>query len=296
MLTARRRPRLALVRLMALAGLAALFAVAASSSAVGPGRIACPSAVDSSPPAAGYRRAVETALASRTDTWGVAELSRRNGPTYASVRRYLRPAWWAVGQSPDGRVTASGAYFVPFGQPSGDDIREGLALHVADGSQIISNDFRSRSMSVFVGAAGTERFGECRTRLDGPQLLDGYLPVLEVGYRDDRGILYRQQSFATFLPGTPTPASFVRITLAPGQARAGATRLRLELSDGGLERAHGRLVSGGKTYLYFSGDPALSGHGLTYVLDPADHVEHAIYVVRPVLPQSGPLPFLASPA
>jgi hypothetical protein len=245
-----------------------------------------------------YRREVERALRSRRDRWGEEQLSQAGGPTYERVEPYLVPAWWAVGQVGDGtrakvrRLTRSGAYYLPLGQPAGPPERRGVALHVADGSEIISNRVGRRGMTISVGATGTEPFGRCVGRIEGPDLGEGYLPILQVGYRDPRGVRYRQESLATFIPGTERLASFVRIGVTRAELGTASTRIRFDICDCPLTREGDRLVSGPETHLYFSPGANLSEGVLTYDLDLSDGAEAFVYVVRPIVPQA--LPRLAA--
>ena len=48
------------------------------------------------------------------------------------------------------------------------------ALHVADGSQILSRRVGGRALTVGVGARRRERYGSCLSRLAPPRLADGY--------------------------------------------------------------------------------------------------------------------------
>src|SRR5581483_7381226 len=86
----------------------------------------------------------------------------------------------------------------------------GFGLHVADGSQVLVRRAGGPSLTVSVGAAGRERFGSCLRRLGEPALANGYLPMLQVAYRDAAGVRYRQESFVGRVAGGSL-ASFVRI-------------------------------------------------------------------------------------
>ena len=156
-----------------------------------------------------------------------------------------------------------------------------MALHVADGSQIMTNRWSYRNTQVFVGD-GTERFGGTIGRLDGPGLYRGYLPVLEVGYQDATGVRYRQQSFATFLPGTQQLASYVKIT-AFGSGAATRATVRFHEYCGanacGLSVAGNRLVLGSDTFLFFSPGASFEGTNLDYSLDLSTG-DATVYLVR----------------
>jgi len=163
---------------------------------------------------ASYTRATLTALGAHTDVWGNRLLAAPNGPTYAAARRHLAPLLFARG--PHGtKLTASGVYYLPFGQPDGPRGTSAVALHVADGSQIVARRSGGAALTVRVGAG--ERFGSCLARLGDPALAAGYLPILQTSYRDARGSRYRQESFSI---GRPL-VSYVRVDVPAG----GAVRL-----------------------------------------------------------------------
>jgi len=228
-----------------------------------------------------YKARVEEALASKTDLWGTEVLSRPDGATYDDVRDFLRPAWWAIGPTASGgALTDSWAHYVPFGQPTGLTTRGQIALHVADGSQIISNRSGSESMLIHVGRNGDERFGECVADLDTPGLLDGYQPALETSYRDYDGIRYQQESFSTFIPGTQILASYVKVTANRAGSRDNATTIRFDVCDCGLVQEGNRLVADGSTHVYVGPGATFSGRALVYDLDLADGADHSVYVVR----------------
>src|SRR5262249_57007556 len=98
----------------------------------------------------------------------------------------------------------------------------GVRVHVADGSQILDELVGGRSLDIFVGPSGRERFGSCLTRAGQASLADGWLPILETSYVDAAGARYRQESFAARVPGGRL-ASFVRLTVDNRKARSGGT-------------------------------------------------------------------------
>ena len=94
------------------------------------------------------------------------------------------------------RLTDSGVHYVPFSHPAGPQGAGSVVLHVADGSQLISQRVDGDKLTVRVGAGGGERYGSCLERLTTPRLRDGWLPVLQTAYVDGLGVRYRQESFA----------------------------------------------------------------------------------------------------
>jgi hypothetical protein len=175
---------------------------------------ACP--VPRSDPA--YVARVLDALRSGRDVWGEALLAAPRGPTFAAARRYLRPLLLARG--PDGKsLTDSGVYYLPFAQPGGPRGAGSVALHVADGSQIVSERVGGRSLTVFVDG---ERYGSCLARIRELRLAEGWLPILETEYADAEGVRYRQESFAARSGPRSPLASYVRLTIDTRRARRAA--------------------------------------------------------------------------
>jgi len=171
--------------------------------------LACPSPVATD----AYTRSVSNALASGRDVWGEQLLAAPGGPTAAAVRERLAPLLYARG--PHGTsLTDSGVYYVPLADVSRPGGAGVVGLHVADGSQILAQRVGGRSLTVFVGPDGTERYGSCIGRLTPARLADGWLPVLETGYEDAAGALYRQESFTT------KNASFVSLSVDARTATA----------------------------------------------------------------------------
>jgi hypothetical protein len=178
----------------------------------------------------GYAGRVEHVLRSGRDVWGDALLRARGGPTDARARRYLAPLFLARGRN--GRpLTESGAHYLALTQPLGAEGRGSAALHVADGSQILSKRVRGRSLTIDVGAGGRERFGSCLARARLPRLADGYLPILQTEYVDALGVRYRQESFAARAPGEASLTSYVRID-ADARFAHGSAEIRVRVVPG----------------------------------------------------------------
>ena len=189
---------------------------------------------------------VRGALAQGRDAWGDAQLASPAGPTYDGVRRLLHPLMLVgrpAGLKPR-RLTDSGIYYLPFGQPRGSGGAGVVQLHVADGSQVVSRRVDGSKLTVFVGRHGSERYGSCLSRLETPRLAQGYLPILETGYTDADGVRYRQESFAARIPQTRALVSFIRLSVDPRGARslshASAWRRRCACTDSGTSCAGAR--------------------------------------------------------
>jgi hypothetical protein len=252
------------LRAAVVCGAVALLACAARAEpGTAAGRVACP------PPAPdpAYDASVNAALAANQDVWGNELLAEPGGPTYAGAARYLRPLMLAgppSGSSP-GRLSESGVYYLAFGRPAEGPFARSIDLHVADGSQIVSERATGAHLSVDVGTQRLERYGSCLARLDPPKLGGGYLPILDTSYEDASGVRYTQESFATRIRQTRSLVSFVRLTVDPRGAGVRSARIHLTASLRGLHRAGNRLdLSDGKAALLFSPGARLGGRSLTY--------------------------------
>jgi hypothetical protein len=185
-------------------------------------REACPEPALSSR----YVSRVDRALRAGQDLWGNELLAAPGGPTYERVARYVRPLLLARAAKRSA-LTDSGVHYLAFTRPVGDGGAGAVALHVADGSQILWRRIDGPSLTVGVGRGGRERYGSCLARLAPPALRDGYLPVLETRYVDEDGVRYRQESFAGRTPETASFASFVRLTADARASAASGTEIRL---------------------------------------------------------------------
>jgi hypothetical protein len=169
-----------------------------------------------------YLRRVDAALRARTDVWGDKVLAAPGGPSYAAASRFLAPLLYARG--PHGKpLTKSGVYYLAFGVPEGSRGADVVALHVADGSQVLWRSTDGPALTVWAGPA--ERYGSCLQRLEPARLAQGYLPILETGYRNAAGTHFHEESFAANAPGGGL-ASYVRLTADR------ATRLRVTTAAG----------------------------------------------------------------
>ena len=196
-----------------------------------------------------YADSVAQALQQRRDAWGDQLLAAPGGPTYDAVRARLHPLFLVgrpAGLKPK-RLTDSGVYYLAFGLPGGPDGTGHVQLHVADGSQIVSQ--RVDGPKLTVSTAG-ERYGSCRSRLETPSLANGYLPVLETAYTDAAGVRYRQESFAARIPQTRSLVSFVRLSVDPTGARGGRVQIRFTPSIR-LRRAGNQLRAGRRAWAVF---------------------------------------------
>lgn len=253
-----------------------------------------------------YVQSVDNALSSSTDLWGNYVRSLPGGATYNNVKNWLVPVGYggvATGAPNTGSfgITDTGYPYLPLTMPQGNTSvvqtqpasgRLHYALHVADGSEIISDwhdpcasepwtaEYSAafphrcpafRETQFHVGANGSELVGHNLARLTQPSLYRGYLPVLEVGYRDAQGTRYSEESFAARISQTSSLVSFVKITArpAPGATRADTFRVSVKSPTNPVLTVHGNeLRSGGATQLAFSGKPAFASNQLIYPIEP----------------------------
>jgi hypothetical protein len=214
-----------------------------------------------------YVHRVIHALRARRDVWGERLLASRNGPTFEGASRYLKPLLLA--RAANGRpLTDSGVHYAPFAQPEGAWGATSVALHVADGSQIVSEKAHGRRLTIAVGPRGLERYGSCLARLTEPKLEEGYLPILETRYVDADGVRYRQESFAARVPETDSLVSFVRVAADATGSQARLTRIRVTPSIEHLASHDDRLTRKGHTYLFFSPGGSFNGSSVKYSVAP----------------------------
>jgi hypothetical protein len=234
---------------------------ASRATALGPERASC-----APPRPAGDATRIERALRAGQDLWGNALLAAPEGPTYDGVRRYLAPLLLARAAK-GRRLTQSGFHYVAFGQPHGARGAGIVALHVADGGQILSDRVDGRGLTIAVGADGRERYGACLARLATPRLFAGYLPILETHYTDAVGVRYDQQSFAAaFATGGPL-VSWVRLDVDARRAATGSVHVRFTPAvRARLHAKDGRLVHGGQTYLLFDRGGTFDGTSVSYAV------------------------------
>jgi hypothetical protein len=215
---------------------------------------------------AAYAASVHRALKSDRDAWGNELLRSPGGPSYEKAARYLKPLLLAAapGRPKPRYLTDSGVYYLPFGWPAGGFGARTVALHVADGGQVIADRSHGPKLTIRVGR---EQYGSCLTRLATPRLFDGYLPILQTRYVDAAGVRYRQESFAAKIEGTRALVSFVRLSADASESDRGA-RIRFEPSARHLRLSidGSALVRGPNTYLYLGEGARFDGKRVTYTV------------------------------
>jgi hypothetical protein len=215
----------------------AFVAVAAAVLAGGRAETAEPKTAACAAPRASATQASAALRALRThhDVWGNALINAPDGPSYEAARRLLPPLLYA--RAPGKRpLTESGVYYLPFSQPLDARGAGSVALHVADGSQVIAERVGGRRLTILVGARGRERYGSCLARLGAARLADGYQPILTTTYTDAAGVRYRQESFAAQTAETGSLVSFVRLEVDATAASAKAVQVRVRPSVRALRK------------------------------------------------------------
>lgn len=190
---------------------AAFVAVRVHSGAAAP---ACTPTVSRS-----YAQSVGKVVRSGRDVWGAQLL---HAPSYAAAHKKLPPILYATQRS-HRPLTASHVYYLAFSYPTGEDAPQTFALHVADGSEIISRFAIGPSLTIDVGRGGRERYGSCLARATLGTLASGYLPILETSYVDADGVKYDEESFAGRIGGARSIVSFVMLRVDATQSKVGAT-------------------------------------------------------------------------
>jgi hypothetical protein len=171
-----------------------------------------------------YAAAVARAAASGRDVWARELVAAPHGPTLAAARRFLAPLTRGL-QWQGKPLTASGSYYVPLSFPFTPHGSTVYALHVADGSEIVTRRIGGPSLRLDVGS-GAERYGSCAQRRTPARLAQGWLPVLETSYVDADGVRYGQESFVGRTFGARSVVSFVKLTVdARGATRDAVVRV-----------------------------------------------------------------------
>ncbi|HEU5363087.1 MAG TPA: hypothetical protein VFU56_07070 [Gaiellaceae bacterium] len=251
--------------LLACAVAAAALAVGAGVSGVGAATRTCaPRVVGDA-----YAASVQQAVASGRDLWGARLLRARGGPTYATAAKYLAPLERAV-QWHGRTLTPSGSYYLPLSFAFTSYGPAVYALHVADGSEIVTRRVGGPSLQIYTGS-GRERYGSCPSRLTPARLAEGHVPILQTAYVDAGGVRYRQESFAGRAYGSfgaRSVVSFVRLVVDARTSKHGAT-VRLVPWQRLAHTAPDRLAEHGRTRLIVSTDDAQFVDGVVRYRVPA---------------------------
>jgi hypothetical protein len=195
---------------------------------------------------------VGRAVRNGPDVWGNRLLEAPDGPTYASAKRFLAPLLYGM-QRKRRPLTASGVYYLPLAYPTSENAPTAFALHVADGSEIITRRIGGPNVTIDVGTHGTERYGSCLSRTRTATLAEGYLPIMETSYTDASGVEYQEESFVGRIAGAHSIVSFVRLTVDATSSRKGAVVRFVTSTPSRLvvaKRGPVRVAAGEQTVIY----------------------------------------------
>jgi hypothetical protein len=188
-----------------------------------------------------YAQGIGGATRSVRDLWGERLLASRGGPSYDAATKLVSPLVYATqrGRRP---LTTPGVYYLPLAYPTAVYAPTSFALHVADGSEIVTRRVGGPSLTIDVGRFGRERYGSCLARATLATLADGYLPIVETAYVDAAGVRYTEESFAGRTLGARSIVSFVHLTADASTSETGAV-VRFVASDPRrlLAEQHGAL-------------------------------------------------------
>jgi hypothetical protein len=223
-----------------------------------------------------YEQQVNVALNSKTDVWGEQVLALPEGPTYENIKDYLAPLK-LMGTA----VTESGVYYIPFGRPLNPSGFGPAALHVGDGSQIISQVHSGDKVTIFVGASGNERYGFAEARLEQECLEDGYYPILQNQYTDVDRVKYFQESFSDYLFATTELVSFIKLKVSKGESDINSVKVVFHFSDNDLLVLENNIIkSNNRTRAIISPGGRLTGDNrLVYDLDLSKR-DNELYIAR----------------
>lgn len=223
---------------------------------------------DSRQHAPGYAEALTRALRARQDLWGAEVLARPAGPSYESVEHYLIPSFLAdpTYQTP-----------VPYLPLCEDPDADSFALHLIDGSQILVEGIRNWLIQgavlpngdeaelthkparvaadapryfFAVGTEGDESYGAQLEHLAEPALAAGHLPILQLAYHDQDGVLWERESFAVGATIAGPLTSWLRFTITSTRTARVALTVRIDAPGfGSLHEASKAIVADGGVVL-----------------------------------------------
>ncbi|MEA2733823.1 MAG: hypothetical protein QOE14_274, partial [Humisphaera sp.] len=185
---------------------------------------------------------IDEVLKSNIDLWGEAALKQQGGPTYEFFENKLPPFRYVE--------TPFRVYPIVLSAPAAPK----KVRLLGDGSQVNAlarqlNWIGEEGMPVtFSVGMKRERFGSNPKNLVGPKLAGGYLPIVQMHYRDGDGNVYAQETFADVDGDSPKlGVAFVRFAL-PEAKTAGKIEAQFDgigratAKDGVLRSADGKTI------------------------------------------------------
>jgi hypothetical protein len=181
---------------------------------------------------------VDEIIAAGTDILGEAAMRQTNGPSYEFFVDAMPPLRYVNAEFRHYPVVLA----APRNGCKARLVSNGSAVN-AKGGNPTWHDVGT-PVSFYVGAEETA-FGADVAKLDGPRLAQGYLPIVEMSYRDGE-TTYRQETFVSTAPGLANHgAVFVRFSSVGGAGKVTARLASsepLRLSDGELCSARDQVV------------------------------------------------------
>jgi hypothetical protein len=190
---------------------------------------------------------VQEMIASRTDVWGDAAMRQPNGANYEFFENLLPPLRWVNTDFRHYPIVLS----APRAPQKTRLVSNGSAINPRAEKPPMWYE-QGAPVAFFVGE-DAEPFGEDLTRLDGPGYLDGFLPVVQLTYRQS-GVAYHEEVFAPVdekLAASGT--SMVRFSLRGDASASGRIEARIDAA-GTLRVDDGAICNEeGKCLLAFAG-------------------------------------------
>jgi hypothetical protein len=228
------------------------------------------------PPGTAAGQTIDQVLKSKVDLWGEAALKQPGGPTYEFFENKLPPFRYVEAPFRVYPIVLSAPAAPKKVRLLGDGSRINALARQLNwiGEEGIPVTFRVGSKR--------ETFGSDPKNLIGPKLAGGYLPIVQMHYRDSGGDVYAQETFADVDGDSPKlGVAFVRFALPQGKEQG-----KIEAQFEGIGRAtakDGVLRSpDGKTILACYDEMwawNVARGTLTAFIKPGENATLAIYTV-----------------
>ncbi len=154
---------------------------------------------------------VQEMIQSRTDVWGDAAMRQPNGASYDFVKDLLPPLRWVNTQFRHYPIVLS----APRAAQKVRLVSNGSAVNPRANKRPMWTE-QGTPVSFFIGDS-QEQFGEKFARLEQPEYLDGFLPIVTIGYRTADSTLQERVFAPVSQKYAPYGAAFVRFSVAhPG--------------------------------------------------------------------------------
>ncbi|HEX3601623.1 MAG TPA: hypothetical protein VHU84_15835 [Lacipirellulaceae bacterium] len=188
---------------------------------------------------------IQEMIAARTDVWGDAAMQQPNGASYEFFKDLLPPLRWVNTDFRHYPIVLS----APRAPQKARLVSNGSAVNPRANKPPMWNE-QGVPVVFFVGETQTP-FGEDLAKLEEPRYLDGYLPVVSIGYEHD-DIKYREEAFAPVEAAeAASGAILVRFSVTSG-TRDGKVEARIG-SPTPLHEHSGAIANeSGATLLTFS--------------------------------------------